>query len=267
MFSADFKPTEAVISVSGVALHEILGESMYVGFSSRTYSTNVETHRVSSWNFNSTFEVSPSPPLPSLLPPPLSPPQSHSKSKAAAQFGSILGAVIGSVLVGVLLFCWFKHRNKFRSLAPLIKPPEPSTTDLTVTDTHALAYTFKELSIITKNFGDSELLSSGAFGDVYKGTPPSGGKLLAVKRIKENKAHAHVTSLAEANSLSQVRHRHLLQLRGWCEAKEGMFLVYDFMSNGSLDMWLHPDPSQVSASYEGLPWNVRRTILAGVASG
>ena len=122
---------------------------------------------------------------------------------------------------------------------------------------------------MTKNFNDTELLSSGAFGDVYKGTPPLGTSLLAVKRIKHENEHGQETFLAEVNSLKQIRHRNLLQLRGWCQAKEGMFLVYDFMSNGSLDKWLHPkpNPNQTTPVFEGLSWNTRFSILSGVASG
>lgn len=124
---------------------------------------------------------------------------------------------------------------------------------------------------MTKNFNDSELLSSGAFGDVYKGTPYLGSSsLLAVKRIKHENEHGQETFLAEVNSLKQIRHRNLLQLRGWCQAKEGMFLVYDFMSNGSLDKWLHPkssNPNQTTIVFEGLSWNARFSILSGVASG
>lgn len=93
--------------------------------------------------------------------------------------------------------------------------------------------------------------------------------LVAVKRIRQNMEHGHTTFVAEANSLRQIRHRNLLQLRGWCEAKEGLFLVYDFMSNGSLDKWLHPNPhsSNPGQDVPTLAWTVRRSILAGVASG
>lgn len=126
------------------------------------------------------------------------------------------------------------------------------------------AMTYSEVRMLTKNFSPSERISSGAFGDVYKGTLPS-GKILAVKRIKEGNEQGEESFLAEATSLRQIRHRNLLQLRAWSESKEGLVLVYDYMSNGSLDMWLYPSPKWTD--FEPLSWPIRRSILAGVAAG
>lgn len=93
-----------------------------------------------------------------------------------------------------------------------------------------------------------------------------------MKRIKNSKEQGEESFLAEATSLGQIRHRNLLQLRGWCQAKEGLLLVYDYLSNGSLDKWLHRSSTRSSnndsqLNIGGLAWSVRCFILAGVASG
>jgi len=151
---------------------------------------------------------------------------------------------------------------------------EPNKSSLELLDTTSRPFTYRELSSFTKNFSDNELLSSGGFGDVFKGTLPSGA-FVAVKRIKRNKMQGEESFLAEATSLGQIRHRNLLRLRGWCQAKEGLLLVYDFMCNGSLDQWIYRPPAEGLSGKNhqsvdidpGLSWNRRLSILAGTASG
>ncbi|KAG0616194.1 hypothetical protein M758_5G097800 [Ceratodon purpureus] len=190
-------------------------------------------------------------------------PAGASKSQAGLILG-ICAALLGAALIGLFLFCFLRPRIRLKSS---VKPAQRANSGLP-TDTVARPYTFKEIKNMTRNFSQGELLSSGAYGEVYKGTPPMGGRSLAVKRIKDENDDGEASFLAEVNSLRQIRHRNLLQLRGWCEAKEGMFLVYDYMCNSSLDKWLHPKPNPNEVSlFQNLTWNVRFSILSGVASG
>ncbi|KAG0582652.1 hypothetical protein KC19_3G075300 [Ceratodon purpureus] len=232
------KPASPVLRVTNLSLHEVFDEEMYVGFTASTFQE--ELHRIRSWNFNSSGL-----PKPADLKP--------------WKIGAILGvsaAVLAVILLaGALCFLVFKYRPLYFGKL------EQHAIDLTDAPR---AFTYKELAKITKGFNASERLSSGAFGDVYKGTLPSGA-MVAVKRIKGNREQGEESFLAEATSLRQIRHRNLLQLRGWCHSQEGLLLVYDYMCNGSLNKWLHPNPRQ--PNLERLPWNVRRSILAGVASG
>ncbi|KAG0577134.1 hypothetical protein KC19_5G133500 [Ceratodon purpureus] len=190
-------------------------------------------------------------------------PAGASKSQAGLISG-ICAALLVAALIGLFLFCFLRPGIRLKSS---VKPTQRANSGLP-TDTIARPYTFKEIKNMTRNFSQCELLSSGAYGAVYKGTPPIGGRSLAVKRIKDENDDGEASFLAEVNSLRQIRHRNLLQLRGWCEAKEGMFLVYDYMCNSSLDKWLHPKPNPNEVTlFQNLTWNVRFSILSGVASG
>ena len=58
--------------------------------------------------------------------------------------------------------------------------------------------------------------------------------------------------------IGRLRHRNLVQLIGWCHEKNDL-LIYEFMSNGSLDLHLFNGKSL-------LTWVVRYNIARGLAS-
>jgi serine/threonine protein kinase len=132
-------------------------------------------------------------------------------------------------------------------------------------------YKYKELSKATNNFNKSELLGSGGFGAVYKGTLPSGA-VVAVKRMRMETKHGKESFQAEVTSLSQIRHRNLVQLQGWCHHEEQLLLVYDYMCNGSLDEWLfhlstpNGEGSLTIDEHKVLPLTLRHSIMRGVAA-
>jgi interleukin-1 receptor-associated kinase 1 len=143
-------------------------------------------------------------------------------------------------------------------------------------------FTYKQLNVATKNFSDSELLGRGGMGSVYRGVLRPENVVVAVKRIRDESKKGEQGFLAEATSISQIRHRNLVQLQGWCYEDRNLLLVYDFMSNGSLDQWLYNNtPKAVAASKAAagtssssssnkntkvLSWELRYSILSGVAA-
>jgi len=121
-------------------------------------------------------------------------------------------------------------------------------------------FSFKELRKATENFNDRNLLGSGGSGTVYRGSL-EGGNLVAVKRINSSASkHAESAFAAELSTLSQIRHRNVVQLQGWCQEKGQLLLVYDYMPNGSLNEWLHK-----SCKRETRPLYMRQSILEGVS--
>ncbi|KAG8092378.1 hypothetical protein GUJ93_ZPchr0012g19098 [Zizania palustris] len=100
--------------------------------------------------------------------------------------------------------------------------------------------------------------------DMYVGFSASTGKLA----ISSNGTQGMREFVAEVASLGRMRHRNLVELRGWCKRGQDLLLVYEFMPNGSLDALLFgrsadkfPSPATL------LTWEQRMTILKGVASG
>lgn len=63
---------------------------------------------------------------------------------------------------------------------------------------------------------------------------------------------------SEVKAISQLRHRNLVQLIGWCHEKKDLILVYEFMSKGSLDFHLFKSKNL-------LTWPMRYNIARGLA--
>ena len=63
--------------------------------------------------------------------------------------------------------------------------------------------------------------------------------------------------MAEICTIGRMRHKNIVQLQGWCHEGENLLLVYEFMSNGSLDRFI---------GKEFLDWETRYKILTGLAS-
>lgn len=98
----------------------------------------------------------------------------------------------------------------------------------------------------------------GGFGGVYRGYLMELGMTAAVKKIKRDSKQAKKEYITEVKIISQLRHRNLVQLIGWCHDEVEFLLVYEFMPNGSLDSHLFGNMSL-------LTWAVRYKISLGLA--
>ncbi|EYU36356.1 hypothetical protein MIMGU_mgv1a018150mg, partial [Erythranthe guttata] len=100
---------------------------------------------------------------------------------------------------------------------------------------------YKELCFATDNFGEKNLIGYGSFGFVYRGVVQ--GVTMAVKVLNTAVAKPRKTFLAECGALRYLRHRNLVKLVTACSSlnsknEEFFALVFEFMSNGSLDDWI-----------------------------
>jgi tetratricopeptide (TPR) repeat protein len=108
------------------------------------------------------------------------------------------------------------------------------------------------------NFGKS--LGKGSFGEVYECRWE--GIKIAVKVFKWNGSHnegAKKSFPSEVRTLGLTQHINLVRLLGYCIQGLRHMLVYEYMSNKSLDQWLSHD--------KHLNWNKRTSIVIGVAQG
>ncbi|KAL8170836.1 hypothetical protein V2J09_022640 [Rumex salicifolius] len=98
-----------------------------------------------------------------------------------------------------------------------------------------------DLMNATNNFSNTNIISTGSKGVMYRVTLPD-GTFLVVKRLHDSQ-RSEKEFLSEINTLGSVKHGNLLPLLGFCMAKRERFLVYDYMANGNLFDLLHPvDP-------------------------
>ncbi|CAN6372095.1 unnamed protein product [Urochloa humidicola] len=141
-------------------------------------------------------------------------------------------------------------------------------------------FTFKELAKATNNFGPDKKIGHGGYGPVYMGWLPDGRKV-AIKCLERNSRQGIEEFNAEVTILHSISHKHIIRLFGYCVPQEnrrenrqllpefwkkneqhGNLLVYEFIENRSLDIYLH---GQTSPSPLMTSWKMRIGILLGVS--
>ncbi|KEH16806.1 S-locus lectin kinase family protein [Medicago truncatula] len=113
----------------------------------------------------------------------------------------------------------------------------------------------------TKNFSFDNKLGEGGFGPVYKGTLLDGQEI-AVKRLSRSSGQGLKEFKNEVILCTKLQHRNLVKVVGCCIEGDEKMLIYEYMSNKSLDTFLF-DPFQSKL----LDWSARFNILFGIARG
>ncbi|XP_018437426.1 probable serine/threonine-protein kinase PBL23 [Raphanus sativus] len=128
----------------------------------------------------------------------------------------------------------------------------------------AQIFTFRELSVATKNFDPENQLGEGGFGRVYKGHIENPEKVVAVKQLDRNGYQGNREFLVEVMLLSLLHHQNLVNLVGYCADGDQRILVYEYMQNGSLEDHLL---ELVRNKKKPLDWDTRMKIASGAARG
>ena len=124
-----------------------------------------------------------------------------------------------------------------------LTPEDLSLTLSGCSDLHA--FTYAELRGATAGFSRGNYLGCGGFGPVYRGRVEAGlrpglaAQDVAVKYLDPDcGTQGHREWLAEVFFLGQLRHGNLVRLLGYCYEDHHRMLVYEYMSNGSLEKHL-----------------------------
>ncbi|XP_039160342.1 G-type lectin S-receptor-like serine/threonine-protein kinase SD2-5 [Eucalyptus grandis] len=119
-------------------------------------------------------------------------------------------------------------------------------------------FLYNDLKTITDNF--KKKLGEGGFGSVFEGTLFDSTKV-AVKCL-DGFGQVKKSFLAEVETIGSVHHVNLVRLVGFCAEKSHRLLIYEYMSNGSLDRWIfHKSNESV------LDWQQRKKIILDIAKG
>ncbi|KAJ9675890.1 hypothetical protein PVL29_024721 [Vitis rotundifolia] len=112
-------------------------------------------------------------------------------------------------------------------------------------------FTSEELEKATKNYDESSIIGRGGFGTVYKGTLTD-GRIVAVKKsnMVEQSQGKGKDFINEVGILSQINHRHVIQLLGCCLETQVPLLVYEFINNGTLSDHIHDENKASSIMWE-----------------
>ncbi|KAG6641591.1 hypothetical protein CIPAW_09G084800 [Carya illinoinensis] len=123
---------------------------------------------------------------------------------------------------------------------------------------------FMKLSTLmaaTDNFSDSNKLGIGGFGTVYKGVLAD-GKTVAVKRLSGKSWQGLEEFKNEIIVIAKLQYRNLVKLLGCAIEGHEKLLVYEFMPNRSLDLFIFD-----SKKHSQLDWKTCYDIIVGIARG
>ncbi|KAL4600629.1 hypothetical protein ACB092_11G212700 [Castanea dentata] len=108
-----------------------------------------------------------------------------------------------------------------------------------------LNVSYQSLLKATDAFSSTNLIGVGSFGSVYRGILGHDRCIVAVKVLNLLHHGASKSFIVECEALRNIRHRNLVKVLTVCsgvdyQGHDFKALVYEFMTNGSLDEWLHP---------------------------
>ncbi|XP_058201385.1 probable LRR receptor-like serine/threonine-protein kinase At3g47570 isoform X1 [Rhododendron vialii] len=151
------------------------------------------------------------------------------------------------VMLGVLYLCWSRKTKKV--------PP------FQIFGNSFPQLSYQSLLRATDGFSLSNLIGMGSFGSVYKGILDQSGKVVAVKVLNLQFRGASKSFIAECKAMKRIKHRNLVGILTACssidyQGNDFKALVYEFMVNGSLHEWLHPN-----GNGEGVPEELRSLNL------
>ncbi|VAH64727.1 L-type lectin-domain containing receptor kinase IX.1-like [Triticum dicoccoides] len=237
----DAPPTDVLLWYA-VDLREHLPDAVAVGFSAATGEA-AELHKVLYWDFTSSVD---------------------SKEQTV-----VLWVVLGLcgflvVLVGAGIVWFVKEWRKTGECVPYVDIDDAmgydELTDEFIVQSGPRRFRYAELAAATNNFSEQRKLGQGGFGAVYRGFLKELGQEVAIKRVSKGSTQGRKEYAAEVRIISQLRHRHLVRLVGWCHEHRGDFLlVYELMPNGSVDQHLYGKGVH-------LTWPTRYDIALGLAS-
>ncbi|XP_058111769.1 putative receptor-like protein kinase At3g47110 [Magnolia sinica] len=173
-----------------------------------------------------------------------------------AVLAAILCLLILSCLFGI---CYWRRKPRKR----------PSSTSSLKNQHFKVSY--MELLKATDGFSSSNFIGFGSYGSVYKGVLDHDEMIVAVKVLDLRRKGASKSVMAECNALRNIRHRNLIRVLTSCssvDSKGDHFkaIVLEFMPNGSLEKWLHPQDKDSSHHSRKLSLIQRLNIAIDVAS-
>ncbi|XP_057839560.1 L-type lectin-domain containing receptor kinase S.4-like [Cryptomeria japonica] len=235
------RPEKPLLYLKNISLSNILQEEIYIGFSASTGLFTGE-HYLVAWSFTTSGAAS-------ALNLDLCDLINDRKSNARLIAGITAACVLPLlVVVAATLVLW--KRNQYRDILEEWEM-----------EYWPHRFNYKDLHIATKGFGDEQLLGSGGFGRVYRGVLSTNNLQVAVKCILRETEEGIKEFIAEISSLGRLQHRNLVQIRGFCRRVKRLFIVYDYMPNGSLDKMIFGKPNKV------VEWGHRYKVLKDVAAG
>uniref|UniRef100_A0ACD6A2L1 Uncharacterized protein n=1 Tax=Avena sativa TaxID=4498 RepID=A0ACD6A2L1_AVESA len=203
-------------------------------------------------------------------------PEKGSLSGKVIILSSVLGSVAATTVMAIAVACYFnsRYRRWHKDLDQLARSMERLPGVPTKVE-------FADIKKATGNFHETMKLGGGGFGTVYRCTLPATASKterpidVAVKRFTRDVQNQRYDDfLAEVSIINRLRHKNIVPLVGWSYNKGEPLLVFEFMTNGSLDQHLFPKGGSGNRNKRERPtgaaiqqWATRYGIVRGIATG
>lgn len=195
--------------------------------------------------------------------------QSRATQHSGLKIGlAILGAFIFLGLLGTIMsIAYWRRRQKLQDRQPGTHSKENLENKHVIRHTEMVEasnllndLSYHEVQSATNDFRFK--LGKGAFGHVYEGKLVN-GLPVAVKVLQRDSRQGARQFLNEVNLLSRVHHKNLVKLLGYC-TEQKLMLLYEYMSNGSLEDLLYGDQHALIGPFT---WIARLRVLLDAAHG
>ncbi|KAK2989730.1 hypothetical protein RJ640_030223, partial [Escallonia rubra] len=156
----------------------------------------------------------------------------------------------------------------FNIVTPHLKSKrEPSSFRVHLLDTEVtriesekpITYSLEEIDAATSNFDKAKEIGRGACGSVYLGILR--GQEVAIKKMKSTNLKEF---FMELKVLCKIHHINVVELLGYASGDNHLYLVYEYVPNGSLDDHLH---EPYLKGNQPLSWTARAHIAIDTARG
>ncbi|XP_034925727.1 rust resistance kinase Lr10 [Populus alba] len=120
-------------------------------------------------------------------------------------------------------------------------------------------YTYADIKRITNEFKDK--LGQGAYGTVFKGQLSD--EISVAVKILNNSTGNGEEFVNEVGTMGKIHHVNVIRLVGYCADGFRRALVYDYLSNESLEKFISSEHGDATA----LSWEKLQDIALGMAKG
>lgn len=146
----------------------------------------------------------------------------------------LMASLIVLILIALIVVYLCMRLKRNSHVNEISSPPGSATERLVIFRELGVPLTFDTVIQATGNFTSKNCIGSGGFGSTYRAevTPST---TVAVKRLTVEMCQGVPQFNAEISSLGRIKHPNLITLIGYYASTSEMFLVYNYISGGSLE--------------------------------
>ncbi|PSS35988.1 Receptor-like serine/threonine-protein kinase [Actinidia chinensis var. chinensis] len=128
-----------------------------------------------------------------------------------------------------------------------------------------IRFSYGEILSATRSFSKGRVLGRGALSCVFRGRVGFLRTSVAIKKLDKEDKECSKAFCRELMIASSLHNPNIVPLVGFCiDPDEGLFLVYKYVSGGSLERYLHEKKRGVKGG-PSLPCSVRYKVAVGIA--